>query len=164
MTIATDGGLRNIFKKHIPEAHWQPVETWSTGQGVPDTNYCFGGAEGWIELKQTSSWRVAVSPEQVAWAERRIRAGGRVLCGVRREALAGPRRGDAQDKLYLYDGGKMRTLLTGSLLDCRRLYESGPGGPANWDWEAIRRLLFAPVGRPETARACHPATLPVPPA
>ena len=35
--------------------HLQRVETgMMTDAGVPDVNYCFGGSEGWIELKHAT--------------------------------------------------------------------------------------------------------------
>ncbi len=117
-----DGGLRQIFQKYLPEFHWQSVETFSTGRGVPDLNYCFRGTEGWIELKRRVGNRVALSPEQIAWIERRGRAGGRVFVAVRKNGL-----------FWLYKGANAR------LLDVPELV--GEGRPQSWPWEAIKRVL-----------------------
>lgn len=135
-----DGGLRKLFAEHFPEAQWQSVESWSTGQGTPDAEYCFpGGLQGWIEFKQTAAYAVKIDGSQVAWAERRARVGGRIFLGVRRKALAGVRR-VAADELYLYHGTQTRAV-----------YQEGlsmpplgmwPGGPARWDWARIRELLI----------------------
>jgi len=127
-----DGGLSAIFRRHLPEAHWQSVETSGTGRGVPDLNYCLDGREGWIELKLVSGWRIpSMRPEQVAWAERRARAGGRVF-------LAG-RKGGA---LWLWDASlAARALIDGG--DVREVPAllRGLGGPARWPWAAIAALL-----------------------
>lgn len=139
----TDGNLRKLFQRNLPEAHWQAVESFSTGQGMPDANYCFpGGAEGWIENKATSGWTVDISPHQVAWHERRARMGGRTFIAVRRQALAGPRRGAATDELWLFQGSQTRELAQNGL--------KGPnplgifkGGPSNWDWLFIKFTLSA---------------------
>ena len=63
----TDARLRQVFKEHLPDFDIQSVETWGTGRGVPDMNFCCNGIEGWIEFKMTKHWRVTVAPEQVAW-------------------------------------------------------------------------------------------------
>lgn len=138
----SDGNLRNIFTQHLT-AHFQPIETWSTGQGVPDTNYCFaGGHEGWIENKLTAANAVDISSYQVAWLERRARVGGRVFVAVRRVAAAGPRRGVASDELWLFPGRTARLLMLGGLKATAPL-GNWAGGPAAWDWEAIRGHLVA---------------------
>lgn len=139
----SDGNLRHIFQKYLPQVHWQGVETWSTGQGVPDMNGCIGGVEFWIENKVTSGWKVNFEVGQVAWAERRIRAGGRVFLAVRRKVPAGPIRGSATDELWLFHGSLMRRISCDGL----KAEEKEPlikhdGGPAAWDWVTIRRILM----------------------
>lgn len=135
-----DGNLRLIFQKHLPEAHWQPVETL-IGRGIPDVEYCFpGGITGWIENKKTNGWSVDISPNQVSWAERRIRAGGRCFVAVRRLATAGQRR-EAADELWLFRGAEARALMTDGLKGKQPVLGIWPKGPAAWDWQAIRRIL-----------------------
>jgi hypothetical protein len=128
----TDGNLRSLLHKHLPQFHWQSLESWSTGQGVPDVNYCYHSADGWIELKKTDGWTVNVSPHQVAWIERRLRAGGRVFILVRRKG----------DELWLLPGSSARDLLTRAttLRDVDPL-DMWVGGPARWDWSALASLL-----------------------
>ncbi len=134
----SDANLRQIFQRHLPEFHWQSVETWSTGRGVPDLNYCTRGVEGWVECKRTLAWAVNMAPEQVGWIERRVRNGGRVYIAVRRITTAGPRRGVAVDELYLIPGGLVRAI------DLRTvLAQRWSGGPARWDWSAISLRLLA---------------------
>ena len=137
----TDGGLKNIYKSAMPDVHWQPIETWSTGQGVPDVEYCFpGGHSGWIENKHTTGWQVKFEPHQVAWLERRSRLGGRCFVAVRRHCPAGPRRGPAVDEFWLFHGSKARLLIKNKMqaADAIDIFHHGP---TNWNWSLIRKYL-----------------------
>jgi hypothetical protein len=138
----TDGELRRIFKEHLPRFDFQSVETWSTGQGVPDVNYCCDGVEGWIENKKSTSYTVGMRSEQVAWIERRRRAGGRVYIAVRRMQHAGART-VACDELWLWPGSAARALFTRELT-MRGGGELGrwPGGPQRWPWALIAKILM----------------------
>jgi hypothetical protein len=137
--VTVDAGLRKIFADNLRSAQWQSVETWSTGSGTPDAEYCFpGGFQGWVEYKRTAATAVRIASEQVAWAERRARMGGRIFLAVRKLCPAGPRRKPA-DELFLYLGR-----------DIRKVYEEGlavvpldrwPGGPARWDWAQVQHYL-----------------------
>jgi hypothetical protein len=141
-----DGGLRQLLRQNIPRAHWVPIETGGTGRGIPDMNYCLDGAEGWIEGKQTSGWTVDLRPEQVAWLERRARAGGRVLIAVRRVCAPGPRRVGA-DELWLLRGSQARMAKTlglrGATPEGELLLGVWSGGPARWDWDEVCAHLVA---------------------
>src|SRR5260370_22560220 len=114
VTKMSDGGLRKLFQDHLhTDVHWQAIETWSTGQGVPDLNYCFKRCrEGWIENKLTAGYAVDISPQQIAWVERRARMGGRVFVAVRRKNEGRPRRGEPVDELILFTGAHVRSLAT----------------------------------------------------
>ncbi len=138
MTI--DGGLRKLFRDKLPEAQWTSIETGGTGLGIPDSEFCFpGNRQGWIEFKKTAAIAVQIDPEQVAWAERRVRVGGRIFLIVRKKALAGARR-KACDELWLYPGSQARAvLLNGLQTPPMAMWE---GGPAHWDWQRIRDFLF----------------------
>lgn len=141
--MSTDGGLRQVFTKHVRDAHWQAIESWSTGQGVPDANYCLEAADGWIENKQSSWWALShpLSPEQVAWGERRARAGGRYLLAVRRHYDGSVRRGPAVDELYLFGASSLRLIApTNSIKGVTPLHLS-TGGPARWNWAHVRALM-----------------------
>lgn len=144
-----DGGLRQLFRQHLPQFDWCSIESGATGGGIPDMNYCTCtelhsdgyGKEGWLELKQTPGHRVTLRPEQVGWIARRVRAGGRVWIAVRQQAARGPRR-EARDALWLIPGADAKEALVGGL--------SGPGaacwpqwrgGPARWDWPRIAEVL-----------------------
>lgn len=141
LSTVSDGNLRTIFQKHLPEAHWQPVETL-VGRGIPDVEYCFpGGITGWIENKLTNGWTVDISPNQIAWAERRVRVGGRVFLAVRRQTNAGPRRGAATDELWLFNGSQSRQVSLTGLKAPIQPIGCWPSGPSRWNWEAIRKIL-----------------------
>lgn len=134
-----DGGLSAIFRARLPEAHWQSVETAGTGRGVPDLNYCLRGAEGWIENKRVKGWRIpSLRPEQVAWAEQRIRAGGRVFLAARKGG-----------SLWLWHGSAARALIDGG--DVRRVPHLvfALGGPARWPWVSISAVLRSPAAAPK---------------
>src|SRR6266699_154364 len=105
-----DGGLRKIFRKHLPKFHWLSVETGLTEQGVPDSNFCIDGREGWVEFKLTSANKVTFRSEQIGWLLRRSRAGGRTYIAVRYHPPGGPRRGPPRDALYIYPGAAARLL------------------------------------------------------
>lgn len=133
-----DGGLASIFQRHVPEAHWQLVETAGTGRGVPDANYCLRGAEGWIELKQVVGWRIpSLRPEQVAWAERRTRAGGRVFLAARKGGA-----------FWLWAGADARHVLDLGVREVPPLIHAA-GGPAGWPWVRIMAVLAAPLRPPK---------------
>lgn len=136
-----DGGLRKLFRHHLPEVHWLTVETAGTESGVPDLNGCFAGVEFWIECKLTAGMAVALRPHQIGWLLRRSRAGGRIFVAVRRNAVAGTRR-EACDELWLIPGAEAEALATDGLRAGR---EAGrwPGGAARWDWGAIRVTLLS---------------------
>lgn len=141
--MTTDGGLRQVFRKHIPQAHWQAIESWSTGQGVPDMNYCLEGRDGWIENKFTEAWALQhpLSPEQVAWIERRNRVGGRALLAVRKTFVGGVRRGDPGDEVFIFGPSALRLIApTNSIKGVEPLLHS-TGGPARWDWATICALM-----------------------
>lgn len=125
-----DAALRQIFQQRLPLFHWQSVETWSTGRGVPDLNYCCDGAEGWIEMKRVNGWRCRIDPEQIAWMERRIRAGGRVFLAARRR--------EPPQTFWLFSGSAARGLA--SLREAQPLL-SATGNPASWPWPEIAILL-----------------------
>ena len=139
--MTTDGGLSQLFRKHLPEVDWARIETWSTGQGVPDVNGCCDGAEFWVEMKATGARAVVISPEQIAWAERRIRHGGRVFLAVRRQHDGGPRKGPAVDELWLFTGRETRTIATEGLPIDEGHFWHWSGGPRQWAWATIRHLL-----------------------
>lgn len=136
-----DGGLRKIFREHIPRAHWTSVETGGTGLGVPDSHGCVNGSQFWIEFKKTDGWAVALRPEQVAWHMSYGRHGGTSFIGVRRLCEAGARR-EAADQLWLLPGDQAdQWKLCGLPRGLEDVYCLGQGGPARWDWDQIILLL-----------------------
>jgi hypothetical protein len=136
-----DGGLRQLFQRRFTTWHWQSIESWSTGRGVPDLNYCAAGYEGWIELKKAEANAVTITAEQVGWAERRMRAGGHVFLAVRQMHAPGPR-SPLRDALWLYHASALRHVKEGGLTSTPPL-GYWPDGPAKWDWAAIQTILTA---------------------
>ena len=130
-----DDGLRPLFHRHLRRVHWQAIETWWMGAGVPDLNGCHKGVEVWIECKRAESERVEVRPGQVAWGEARTRVGGRVFVAVRRH------KGKADD-LLIFNGAALRLFKDGSRLPDLAPLLFTSGGPARWDWPGIQKILF----------------------
>lgn len=142
--MTTDGGLRQLFHARLREGiHWQAIETGGTGRGIPDSNYCCGGVEGWVEYKQTSAWSVGMRPEQVGWHLTRAQRGGRTFVAVRRQHDGGVRRGAAVDELWLFQGTAVSSLARSGLLSDDGLLGRWSGGPSQWDWVQVRDLLIS---------------------
>lgn len=142
-----DGGLRTLFHSHIPEFHWVAIETGLTHSGVPDSNYCYGGKDRWVEFKQTETYRIKQTkktPFQIAWHERRARAEGKTFLAVRRWHDGGVRLGAAVDELYIFSGTLIRQVYTNSMVHpaSRHVFFS-PGGPSFWDWKKVRSVLLS---------------------
>lgn len=141
-----DGGLRPLFRAHLPQFDWTSIESGATGGGIPDSNFCSRGIEGWIEYKQTPGYTVTLQPEQIGWIARRVRHGGRVWVAVRRRAAAGPRRGGPCDELHLFKGKHVKVARSTGLrgawaADAVHVWHNGP--TAGWDWQAVAALLVA---------------------
>lgn len=140
--MSTDGGLRPLFHSRLKSGfHWQAIETGGTGRGIPDSNFCCGGVERWVEFKVTDAWAVGLSPEQVAWHTERQARGGVTFVAVRRKHDGGVRKGSAVDELWLYSGRDARRVRADGLRVAPiAVFEGGPGV---WDWERIRRILLS---------------------
>ena len=140
--MSIDGGLRPMFRDKLRRGfQWTSVESGSTIQGIPDSEFCSGGVSRWVEYKVTDAWAVGLSKEQSSWHEVRHLRGGVSFVAVRRRHSGGPRKGPAVDELWLYRGEFAREL--------RKLGLKAPvtpegvweGGPERWDWEAVASLL-----------------------
>lgn len=130
----TDGGLRKIFRDHLPWFDWQSIESHATGGGIPDMNYCYGGVEGWLELKGVKRGnKPTFTRFQPAWIDRRVGAGGRVRIAVR---VMKPGR----DELWMFAGHQVWNLKARGLDEALSVgYWSG--GPQRWDWKAVEEIL-----------------------
>ena len=144
----SDGGLKSLFKDHLPEIFWQPIEA-SSATGLPDMHYCFKHPEyiycsGWIEFKlaKTNRLQHPPTPQQIAWAEQYWRQSGRVWCIVRKKNET---RKNKCDELHFFHGEGMRYLsgTFGGIENVPKLYQKGKwsGGPSKWDWKAIKEIL-----------------------
>ena len=68
------------------------IESHATSPGIPDTNYCISGAEGWIELKNSAGGKnFVVRDTQKVWFRKRIRAGASRLFIFWRHEIDGQR-------------------------------------------------------------------------
>ncbi len=130
-----DGGLAELFRKHIPTAHWQRVEN-IIGRGTPDMNGCLKGKEFWIEFKKTDGWRIDIKPEQVAWHLHRSRVGGKTFFAVRRDPKC-------LDELWIISGRQAALLKRSGIKALKTGYIVTSGGPRRWDWGSIQSLLAA---------------------
>ena len=138
MAKKIDGGLRGIFFDHLPSFHWNAIESWSTGAGIPDGEFCSAnGNQAWIEFKKTDGWAVRFKPGQIAWHERRARMGGRSFIAVRRRNSA---RGVIVDELYLFRGSDSRAVFTGGVHQVRAVGKWA-GGPSKWPWAQVGAFL-----------------------
>jgi hypothetical protein len=138
--VTSDGGLRYLFRTHLP-GHWQAVETAMTSQGVPDHNFCVEGVEGWVEHKQTHTYRVTLQPTQPGWIFRRCQNGGRVFVAVRRWKCAAVH-GDV-DELWIVPGAHVLLLAREGLEVVRTVSLVQGGGPRNWSWARVLQRLTA---------------------
>lgn len=139
-----DGGLRNLFHKHLKKygVHFQAIETGGTTRGVPDSNGCYNGVEFWVEFKKTSTYRVNLEAEQVAWHLQRSRAKGRVYVAVRRKRSKS-KRIIACDELWLFLGRDSARLQEGGLnVTSIQPLAIFTGGPVGWPWPRILEILI----------------------
>lgn len=136
-----DGGLRKTFHARLKEGiHWQSVES-VTGLGIPDSNFCGGGVEGWVEFKMTKGWAVTLRPEQVGWIMARTMRGGRVFVATRRMHNGGPRLGAPVDELWIHRGRDVLELNENGLRGAEPVYMA-TGGQSLWHWPTIREILM----------------------
>lgn len=143
--MVKDGGLRTLFRQHLPKFHWTSIESPLTGMGTPDANYCYESNEGWVEFKQTKGWTVTLRVEQVGWLLRRTRAGGRTFVAVRRN-----------DELFLFRGADAKLLREKGIKAVQPLAHE-TGGPASWGWLWIDTILMGPFSGSPQRRPKKPA-------
>ena len=122
------------MRGHFDRREFNPIG------GVPDLSYCVDGVEGHIELKFMDSLparnstavfgpRTAkgMEDDQIAWAERRLRAGGRTYVFAQ-----------VGKYLYLFHGGiaKVFNSLTEPEMTRMAMWDCGPTVPAD-DWDVF---------------------------
>ena len=129
-----DGGLRPMFHAKLKQFHWVAIESGLMSRGIPDSNFCYDGIEGWIEFKKTTAWSVGLRPEQIGFLLRGTRAVGRTFIAVRRMKFT-------IDELWLYRGSAARTVKEQGLKSKEGLVGTWTGGPSRWDWQSIGQFL-----------------------
>jgi hypothetical protein len=137
--MAIDGELRALFRANLRRWDWAAIESGATAGGIPDSNYCFSGVEGWIEFKKTNGWVVTFQPMQVPWIMRRCRAGGRVHVAVRQVRKDG-------DVLHLYLGQHADRLADLGIRDTPAV----GSWKAPWPWQDVGGAILwtgSPPGR-----------------
>ena len=131
-----DGDLRNIFRKQLPQVHFQPIEIGGTGHGVPDVNFCYKSIEGFIEFKMAKGGKIGLRPEQIGWIKERIRYGGLVKICVRAYI-------SAEDYLIMFKGDLVNHLETQTLQNnFNYAVNFWKGGPREWNWAEILQALI----------------------
>lgn len=132
--MSIDGGLRNIFKKYLPQVHWQGIELGGFGDGVPDTNGCYKGQDFWIEFKKEKSpGKIKWRPTQIGWIKDRVRHGGLVRIVIKYEHESVP-------QLTMFDGSALFEW-EGNYNDfgsnMGRCLGIWIGGERDWNWNDI---------------------------
>lgn len=145
-----DGGLRGTCNANLLGVFFQPIESWSTGSGTPDSHYLVKGVSGWIEHKQTDANMIgSLKPEQVGWGERYWRNGGHHFFFVRQHWKDSARK-EETDILWVISGKHGRLLKDKGLFGVE---ESGEhllkcvGGAARWNWDIVRKILLGQYDR-----------------
>lgn len=146
--MASEAALRERCRRPLSQrGHWQRIETGAMGDaGVPDVNYCFAGAEGWVELKQGDvpkrestvvfKSQRGLEPAQIDWLLYRRKCGGRAFVLVQ-----------LGSNLYLIDGFKAARfnhwLMCDFQLEAEWWHE---GAMRESDWDALVNALSACTG------------------
>jgi hypothetical protein len=135
--MKSDGGLRSLFRKHLPKVFFTTIESRLTQAGIPDLHgIADGGPAFWIENKATKGYAVRVRPLQSAWLRRYAGKGGYCALAVRRRSSRG------EDELWLVAGSAAHRLATGGLQGLGRgLLGRWAGGPAGWPWLTVLALV-----------------------
>ena len=113
------------IRKHIPDVHWQRIESPTPGGGIPDVHGCLDGVSAWIELKVVKGRRVLLTPEQCNWLTRYSTYGGRCYV-VAQHVLS--------DTVYVWDGARAR--------DIKNDGTNANGQTVTANWEELENILF----------------------
>jgi hypothetical protein len=134
--MSSEATFSKLVKSHLPVgAHWQRIETGSTGTGIPDVNICLNGKEIWVELKLIKGKRVDLAPTQVAWHVKRSKAGGHTWI-LARHTYDGTRVGKG-DNIYLWSGLHAKAVKEdGTLFGEHKVWK------APFDWKNIMEHIF----------------------
>lgn len=132
------------FKNNVPTLH-DRVDRVENGVvvGMFDVNYCFGGVEGWIELKSPTEPKRPttklfgsnhdVSQDQANWCLRQIKAGGKAFVLI------------ATNKRWILIDGKhtdeVNRLTVSELIELSEWNTTKPVKDKN-KWKQLRQLLM----------------------
>ena len=131
-SLMRDGGLRQLFRKHLPDVFWISVESGGTGRGIPDSFAIWNSSCCWIEFKNVKiGWKTSLTPEQIGWHLRYARYGGRSYIAIRHNDLLWMVKGALAEECVSLRGW--------AGTEERRCYV---GGPSAWDWNSIKKFIF----------------------
>lgn len=130
MSAVTDGNLRKLFRKHLPEVFWTSIESRLTQQGIPDLHGVHESKTFWIENKKARGNTVRFQPFQLGWLHRYHRAGGACFIAIRQDA-----------SLWLAPGSMAGALAAQGVACLPARACLGAGGPSGWRWAAVLRAL-----------------------
>lgn len=147
-----DGGLRALFRKHLPDFFWTTVESGAISPAVPDSHWKapVGPQSGWIEYKKTDTNRIAsLDPRQAAWLDRYWRLGGISHLAVRFRHGGGPRKGPPVDDLWIVPGCRAIDVLRNGIFVLTEVSEDRgaggfrtSGGHSRWEWDRVRAAVL----------------------
>jgi Holliday junction resolvase hjc len=133
--VKSDGGLRQLFRKHLPQCFYTTIESRLTQGGIPDLHAIAPSAVPfWVECKLTSGNMVKLRPMQIGWLHRYSRMGGRAYVAVRRKRRR-------EDELWLVPGRLAGALARNGLAGRCGARCYGRGGPSRWQWRAALAQL-----------------------
>jgi Holliday junction resolvase len=128
--MKSDGDLRRLFRKNLPEVFWTSIESRLTQQGIPDLHGICKGKSFWIENKKARGNIVRFQPMQIGWLKRYARCGGACFVAVR-----------AKNALWLLPGGSVEVIAVKGLTAMPKQTLLGSNGPKAWPWPRILELL-----------------------
>src|SRR5262249_37369099 len=109
----------------------------------PNLNGCSDGEEFWVHCMVSIDFDAKPPASLVRWFSMRSAMSGRIFIFVARTRLSGPSRHPPEEEAWLIDGRHAQVLKRRGLKKLPRKAVLGvwDGGPKNWDWRAIRRLI-----------------------
>jgi hypothetical protein len=120
----TEAHFWAAIRTHIPEAHWQRIESGLTAAGVPDVNGCYLGHEVWLELKIVRGRRVHLTPNQTNWLVKRSTYGGHCFVVAQ----------DIEGKILLWAGRFAREVMEDGIRALGRIDIE--------DWDHLKKVIF----------------------
>lgn len=110
--MANETALRKYIAEKI-HGHVSQLESHATAAGVPDTNYCINGTEGWIEMKFTrGNKKFKYRGTQKAWFRDRLKAGTKNLFILWRREDGAPGTGRTHGIIHMNTAAKQKRVFS----------------------------------------------------